>query len=115
MGKEPEVLVEECMLVNKDEVHAENKEAYENGIGTEPEALTHVEPQELLDVNKENGHDGIILEGNSEQQHKAADPVEVVNHESKENHVTQAIGKTEELQSSYNGEAQEPSGPPSLN
>ena len=72
-----------------------------------------MEPQELLDVNKENGHDGITLEGNSEE-HKATDLVEVVNYESKEKHVTQAIGKIEELQYFYNGEAQEPSGPPSL-
>lgn len=138
--QEPEVLVEECKLGNKDEVHvedkatnepevcaveegktdlteeinAENEEAYENGLRTEREAPTHVEPQEPLDVKKENGHDGTTCGGNSEQ-HKPADPVEVVNYESKEIKVTQAIGKTDELQSSYNGEAQEPSGPVSAN
>lgn len=139
-GKEAEVLVEECKSGNKDEVHAEdkatnepevcaveegktdlaaeinaeNEEAYENGVRTEREVPIHVEPQEPLDVKKENGHDGTTCGGNSEQ-HKPADPVEVVNYESKDKNVTQAIGKTEELQSSYNGEAQEPSGPLSAN
>ena len=46
-------------------------------------------------MKKENGHDGTTVEENTKQQNPI-DLVEVVSYESKEKHVTQAIGKLED-------------------